>query len=38
MKSFHKFFNRHNIPWVNLIWNNYYKCGTIPTKKKVGSF
>ena len=20
LKNLHKFYNRHNIPWVNLIW------------------
>lgn len=32
-----KFFNKHNISCVNLIWDNYY-YGMIPTEKKVDSF
>ncbi|PWZ57640.1 hypothetical protein Zm00014a_012819 [Zea mays] len=24
MKNLHKFFNRHNIPRVQLLWNHYY--------------
>ena len=27
LKNLHKFFNRNNIPWVNLIWDTYYKNG-----------
>jgi hypothetical protein len=25
MKSLHKFFNGHDTPWVQLIWNNRYR-------------
>lgn len=24
MKNLHKFYNRHPVPWVNLIWTTYY--------------
>jgi hypothetical protein len=24
LKNLHKFFNKANLPWVHLIWNNYY--------------
>jgi hypothetical protein len=37
MKNLHKFLNRL-IPWINLIWNNYYRAGKIPSKNKIGSF
>jgi len=23
LKSLHKFFNKENLPWVNLVWKNY---------------
>ena len=29
MKNLHNFYNRHDIPWVQLIWDTYYKA-TIP--------
>jgi hypothetical protein len=39
LKNLHKFFNRHDIPWVNLIWERHYSFGGLPsTDKKVGSF
>jgi hypothetical protein len=25
-----KFYNKRDIPWVNLIWNSYYANGEIP--------
>jgi hypothetical protein len=27
VKHLDKFYNRRNIPWVNLIWNTYYPRG-----------
>jgi hypothetical protein len=30
LKHLDKFYNRNNIPWVNLIWNTYYSNGEIP--------
>lgn len=38
MKNLHKFFNRLDIPWVNLVWNNHYRAGKIPSENKIGSF
>jgi hypothetical protein len=38
MKNLHKFFNRHDIPWVNLIWETYYSNGHMPGEQQVGSF
>jgi hypothetical protein len=39
LKHFDKFYNKRDIPWVNLIWNTYYANRGIPhaTKDK-GSF
>jgi hypothetical protein len=34
----HKFFNRKDIPWVNLIWNSYYQEGSLPGSHTEGSF
>lgn len=38
LKNLHKFYNRHNIPWVNLIWETYYQEGKLPGNSLVGSF
>lgn len=38
MKFLHKFYNRADIPWVTLIWDNYYTNGKLPGDKIVGSF
>jgi hypothetical protein len=38
LKNLHKFFNKENLPWVNLIWDNYYKNGKLPSATKKGSF
>jgi hypothetical protein len=39
LKFLDKFFNRHNIPWVNLIWNTYYSNGELPQlENERGSF
>ena len=37
MKHVHKFVNKYNLPWVNLIWSTYYPNGIIHDRK-VGSF
>jgi hypothetical protein len=29
MKYLHKFYNKHDVPWVQLLWNSYYN-GKIP--------
>lgn len=36
MKNLHKFFNNAEIPWVKLVWDNYYH--TILGQRKRGSF
>jgi hypothetical protein len=38
MKNLHKFFNKHDIPLVNLIWESYYSNGHMPGDQQVGSF
>lgn len=37
MKILHKFFNRADIPWVNIIWTNHYSH-SLPSDRPVGSF
>jgi hypothetical protein len=29
MKSLHKVFNKHNLPWIKLIWECYYSNGKL---------
>jgi hypothetical protein len=38
LKNLHKFYNRHDIPWVNLIRNTYYRDGSLPGNHSEGSF
>jgi hypothetical protein len=39
LKFLDKFFNRHNITWVTLIWNTYYSNGELPQpENEKGSF
>lgn len=38
VKFLHKFYNRHNIPWVNLIWSAYYRDSVPSLEDRVGSF
>ena len=38
LKNHHKFFNRMDLPWVNLLWDNYYANGAVPDNKKKCSF
>jgi hypothetical protein len=37
MKNLHKFYNRADIPWINIIWANHYSH-SLPSDKPVGSF
>jgi hypothetical protein len=37
MKNHHKFYNRVDTPWINIIWANHYSS-TLPSAKLVGSF
>ena len=39
MKNLFKFFNKHDIPWVQLLWHAYYQNGTVPSnQQQKGSF
>lgn len=38
LKFLHKFFNRADIPWVHLVWENYYSNGSLPGQQKRCSF
>ena len=39
LKHLHKFFNRENAPWVELIWNKHYTNGKLPNSNRPkGSF
>jgi hypothetical protein len=39
IKHFHKFYNKEDIPWVQLIWNTHYTNGQVPhASLEKGSF
>jgi len=38
LKHLHKFFNKHDIPWVQLVWNCHYPNGALPIVNNKGSF
>jgi hypothetical protein len=38
LKNLDKFFNHHDTPWVNLVWNSYYSNGNLPSNNLEGSF
>lgn len=38
MKNLDKFFNKRDIPWVNMIWEKHYKNGKLLGHIKKGSF
>jgi hypothetical protein len=38
IKHLHKFFNKEDLPWVSLIWEQYYNSGKLPANSKKGSF
>jgi hypothetical protein len=38
LKFLSKFYNRADIPWINLVWENYYQNGKLPGQQKKGSF
>jgi hypothetical protein len=38
MKNLHKFFNKEDLPRVNLIWTKYYTNGRVPGHTMKGSF
>ena len=37
-ENLHKFFNKMDIPWVQLIWEKHYRNGKLPSHIKKGSF
>jgi hypothetical protein len=38
MKNLDKFFNKADLPWVKLIWSQYYNNGKLPDQAMKGSF
>jgi hypothetical protein len=38
LKFLHKFYTKADIPWVRLVWKNYYGNGKLPGQIKKGSF
>jgi hypothetical protein len=38
LKQLHKFYNKEDIPWVNLIWFRYYQHAVPHTAREKGSF
>jgi hypothetical protein len=38
MKFLHKFYSKADIPWVHLVWDNYYASGRLPGQQNKGSF
>jgi hypothetical protein len=38
LKHLHKFYNKEDIPWVNLVWNKYYVNKVPQAAREVGSF
>jgi hypothetical protein len=38
LKNLDEFFSRDNLPWINLIWSQYYSNGPVPGNAKKDSF
>ena len=38
LKNLHKFFNKQDIPWVQLVWEKHDQNGKLPSHIKKGSF
>jgi hypothetical protein len=38
LKFLNKFYTKADIPWVHLVWNNYYSNGRLPGQQRRGSF
>jgi hypothetical protein len=38
LKHLHKFYNKADVPWVNLIWSKYYSDKVPHATREVGSF
>jgi hypothetical protein len=38
IKNLDKFYNREELPWVQLLWTKYYSNGKVPGQSMKGSF
>lgn len=38
LKYLHKFLNKEDLPWVNLVWKKYYQNVRLPAAANIGSF
>lgn len=38
LKNLHNFFNKEDLPWVHLFWDQYYNNGQLPGLRKKRSF
>lgn len=38
IKFLHKFYNRADLPWVHLVWDNYYTNDRLLEQQNKGSF
>lgn len=38
LKHMHRFYNRHDIPWIKLIWSKYYRENIPHAAAECGSF
>jgi hypothetical protein len=38
LKNLHKFFNKPDLPWVQLLWSQYYTNGKVPGIPRKGEF
>lgn len=38
LKNLHKFYNHVNLPWVQIVWDNYYPNDELPNSAKKGPF
>ena len=38
LKQLHKFYNKQDVPWVQLVWNSYYNHQTPHAMDPCGSF
>jgi len=38
LKNLHKFFNKADVPWVDLVWEKHYRNGKLPNHNRKGSF
>lgn len=38
LKNLDKFYNKRDIPWVQMVWEKYYSNGKLPGATRKGSF